>query len=215
MSASESRFTRVFQAGEVIFREGDEGHTMFVVRAGQVRITKHVRGGERTYATLGPGEFFGEMAVLSGRPRTATAVAIGELTLLELDEKRFDNMISTQAEIAARILKKLARRLETADSLIAILTKRDPKTRVILGLIREAEERGVASSNDERRVIRRNPEGFAEELGVKVEELEEVLARLTRLDIAKPREDGSIELAGIGRLTEFLGFLESRGVVRD
>lgn len=188
---------------------------MFVVRAGQVRITKHVRGGERTFATLGPGEFFGEMAVLSGRPRTATAVAVAELTLLELDEKRFDTMINTQAEIAARILKKLARRLESADSLITILTKRDPKTRVILGLIREAEERSGSGSTDEARVIRRNQGEFAEELGVKLAELEDVLARLTRIGIATPRPDGSLELAGVARLTEFLGFLEARGIVHD
>jgi CRP/FNR family cyclic AMP-dependent transcriptional regulator len=211
--SSEARYARRYQPGETVFREGDVGQTMFVVRAGQVRITRQVRGGERTFAVLGPGEFFGEMAVLSGRPRSATATAVDALTLLELDEKRFEAMINTQAEIAARILKKLARRLDEADSLIAILTKRDPKTRVILGLIREAEERGLPGQSAEARVVHRDFGELADELGVRQAELDEVVARMIRVGVVKSVQ-GGIEVASIARLTEFLGFLEQRGIVQ-
>jgi CRP/FNR family cyclic AMP-dependent transcriptional regulator len=210
----ESRFTRSFKAGEVIFREGELGLTMFVVRTGQVRISKQVRGGERTLATLGPGEFFGEMAVLSGRPRTATAIALGDVSLLELDEGRFETMINTQAEITARILKKLARRLDDADSLIAILTKRDPKTRVILGLIREAEERGLPGEADDSRIVQRDFGELATELGVRQAELDEVIARMVRVRLVRPVQ-GGIELASIAKIMEFLGFLEQRGIVQE
>lgn len=213
MQSLEARFTRRFQAGDIVFREGDVGNTMFVVRAGHVRITKQVRGGERTYAVLGPGEFFGEMAVLSGRRRSATATAVDVLSLLELDEKRFENMITTQAEIAARILKKMARRLDEADSLIAILTKRDPKTRVILGLIREAEERGLPGANPDSRIVQRDFAELADELGVRQAELDEVVARMIRVGVVKSVQ-GGIEVASIARLTEFLGFLEQRGIVQ-
>lgn len=187
---------------------------MFVVRSGHVRISKQVRGGERTLATLGPGEFFGEMAVLSGRPRTATATALDALSLLELDEGRFETMINKQAEITARILKKLARRLDDADSLIAILTKRDPKTRVILGLIREAEERGLPGEGDDSRVLQRDFGELATELGVRQAELDEVIARLVRVKLVRPVQ-GGIELASIAKVTEFLGFLEQRGIVQE
>lgn len=214
MQALESRFTRTFKVGEVIFREGEVGLTMFVVRAGEVRISKHVRGGERTLATLGPGEFFGEMAVLSGRPRTATATALSELTVLELDERRFDAMIHSQAEIAARILKKLARRLDDADALIGILTRRDPKTRVILGLIREAEERGLPGEGNDSRVIQREFNELSELLGVKRAELDEVIARMVRVGVVRPVV-GGIEVASIPRLRDFLSFLEQRGIVQD
>lgn len=213
MPPPESRFTRSFKAGEVIFREGELGFTMFVVRAGSVRISKQVRGGERTLATFGPGEFFGEMAVLSGRPRTATATAVGTLTLLEVDEDRFDAMINSQPEITVRILKKLARRLDDADSLIAILTKRDPKTRVILGLIREAEERGSPGEGDDTRVVQRDFGELAVELGVLPDELDEVIARMVRVRLVRPVQ-GGIELASIAKITEFLGFLEQRGIVK-
>lgn len=213
MRSPEARYSRTFKAGEIVFREGDPGHTMFVVRAGQVRITRHVRGGERTFAVLGAGEFFGEMAVLSGRPRTATATAVEALTLLELDEKRFDAMINSQAEIAARILKKLARRLDEANSLIAILTKRDPKTRVILGLIREAQERGQPGSGGESRVVQRDFAELADELGVRQAELDEVVARMIRVGVVK-NVQGGVEVTSVAKLTEFLGFLEQRGIVQ-
>jgi CRP/FNR family cyclic AMP-dependent transcriptional regulator len=214
VQALESRFSRTFKVGEVIFREGEPGHTMFVVRGGEVRISKHVRGGERVLATLGPGEFFGEMAVLSGRPRTATATAATALTVLELDEKRFEAMIHSQAEIAARILKKLARRLDDADALIAILSRRDPRTRVILGLVREAEERGLPGEGNDSRLVQCDFNAFSELLGVKRTELDEVIARMARVGVVRAIP-GGLEVASIPRLTEFLSFLEQRGIVHD
>jgi CRP/FNR family cyclic AMP-dependent transcriptional regulator len=214
VQALESRFTRTFKAGEVVFREGERGHTMFVVRSGHVRISKRVRAVERTLATLGPGEFFGEMAVLSGRPRTATATASDEITLLELDEKRFDAMIRSQAEIAARILKKLARRLDDADALIVTLTRRDPRARVILGLSREAEERGLPGEGHDSRVVQRDFNELAELLGVTRAELDETVARMTRVGIVRTVE-GGLEIASVPRLQEFLAFLEQRGIVQE
>lgn len=214
MQGLESRFSRTFKVGEIIFREGEAGHTMFVVRAGEVRISKQVRGGERTLATLGPGEFFGEMAVLSGRPRTATATALTALTVLELDEKRFEAMIHSNAEIAARILKKLARRLDDADALITILTRRDPKTRVILGLMREAEERGLPGEGNDSRVVQCDFNAFSELLGVKRTELDEVIARMVRVGVVRPVA-GGLEVASIPRLNDFLAFLEQRGIVSE
>ena len=55
---AEARFIRTLKAGEVVFREGDAGATIFVVRKGRVRISKGVRGGQKTFAVLGPGELF-------------------------------------------------------------------------------------------------------------------------------------------------------------
>jgi CRP-like cAMP-binding protein len=215
VQALETRFTRTFKAGEVVFREGERGLTMFVVRSGQVRISKRVRAIERTLATLGPGEFFGEMAVLTGRPRTASATAASEeLVLLELDEKRFDAMIHSQAEISVRILKKLARRLDDADALIVTLTRRDPKARVILGLAREAEERGLPGEGNDSRVVQRDFNELSELLGVKRGELDETIARMARVGVVRLVE-GGLEVASIPRLQEFLAFLEQRGIIQE
>jgi CRP-like cAMP-binding protein len=154
------------------------------------------------------------MAILNGKPRTATATAVDNVTLLELDGKRFETMITSQAEIAVRFIQKLARRLEDADALIAILTKRDPKTRVILGLVREAEQHGFPGSEDDAVVVQRDLSELAEELGVKRTEFDEVIGRLIRVGLVRPVDDG-LELVSLARLQEFLSFLEERGIVNE
>ncbi len=204
----------MLKAGDVVFHEGDPGNTMFVIRKGKVRISKNVRGGVKTLATLGQGEFFGEMAILNGEPRSATATATEEVMLLEVDAKRFEGMITKQAEIAVRFIQKLARRLQDADQMITILTKRDPKTRLILGLMREAELRGFPGTDQDAIVVSRDLDDLSEELGIKRSEADDVLGRLIRVGIAKP-VTGGIEIASIARLSEFLSFLEERGIVQS
>ena len=186
---------------------------MFVIRKGKVRITKRVRGGEKTFAVLGPGEFFGEMAILNRTPRSATATAAEDVMLLEVDARRFEAMITKQAEIAVRFIQKLARRLEDADQLIAILTKRDAKTRVILGLMREAELRGFPGEDEDSVVISRDLDDLSEELGIGRHETDEAIGRLIRVGVVKPVSDG-LQVSSIARLNEFLSFLEERGIVQ-
>ncbi len=67
------RFGKEFPKGTVLFREGEPGKEMFVLQAGRVVITKTVRDEQKMLAVLGPGEFFGEMALISNKPRNATA----------------------------------------------------------------------------------------------------------------------------------------------
>src|SRR5690349_8644723 len=107
-----ARFGRTFDPGAVLFREDEPGDTMFVIQQGQVRITKTGREGPKTLAVLGPGEFFGEMAILNSKPRTATAEALTPLRVLEIDAKMFSQMIVSNTEIAVRLITKLARRLD-------------------------------------------------------------------------------------------------------
>src|SRR5437773_1238057 len=65
------RFGKEFPKGTVLFSEGQPGKEMFVLQSGKVAISKKVRDVEKVLATLGPGEFFGEMAIISNKPRNA------------------------------------------------------------------------------------------------------------------------------------------------
>src|SRR5437899_460779 len=85
--------------GAVIFRQGDPGHEMFVVSAGRVRVTIGSEGHEREVGTFGPGEFFGELSLLSDAPRTATAEAIEDTTLLAIDRAAFSMMVQDDLDI--------------------------------------------------------------------------------------------------------------------
>lgn len=211
---AEARFTRALKAGDVVYDEGDRGRTMFVVRKGKVRITRKVRGGTKTFAMLGPGEFFGETAITDDKPRAARAEVVEDVQLLELDAGLVQQMVADEAEIALRILHKLSLRLAEADSLITVLTKRDPRTRVILGLLREAEQRGEKVPGTDAVVVTRDLDELADELGVRRTELDEAVTRMIRVGVVRPVIPG-LEISSPHKLNEFLTFLEDRGIVRD
>src|SRR5690606_41608462 len=113
-----ARFGKTCAPGDVLFREGEPGREMYVLQEGSVRITKTVKGEEKTLAILGPGEFFGEMAILNAKPRGATAVVEERARVLVLGARTFEEMGGSNAESAARMTQKLARRLHSPVHLI-------------------------------------------------------------------------------------------------
>jgi len=203
-----ARFGRNVAAGEVLFREGEAGDTMYVIQSGRVRISKEGRDGQKTLAILGPGEFFGEMAILNRKPRTASAEVVETARVLVIDAKTFESMVISNTEIAVRLIKKLARRLDGADALIEILMHRDPKARVILGLSREAEQSGV-EREDGSVYVPLTADSLAEQVGLDAAEVDEVLTRLKRLRMVGEDEGGFV-VTDVMRLHEFLEFLEMR-----
>ncbi len=203
-----SRFVRDLPPGEVIFREGEPGAIMFVLQSGRVRIVKHVGEGERVLATLGPGEFFGEMAILNDKARTATAVVAddGPARVLAIDRKRFEQMIANNREITLRLIKKLASRLESADALIEILMHKDPKARVMRALSRHAQSFGEVTADGLRVAL--TPVELAAQVNVTDEQVEEVLGRLRRVRVISIEHSGTILVHDVDRLLDFLEFLE-------
>ena len=136
------RFGKEFPKGTVLFHEGEAGKEMFVLQSGRVVITKTVRDTVQILATLGPGEFFGEMALISNRPRNATATVDEPARLLVIDPKTFEGMIRGNSEIAVRMIKKLAERLDAADAQIETLLMADPASRVVQQILHACQSRG-------------------------------------------------------------------------
>lgn len=96
-----------FPADHVIARQGEIGTGFFVIVTGAARV---VRDGE-TVATIGPGDFFGELSVLDGRPRTAQVIANGPTTCLALASWDFEAVLLDQPGVTLAILRGLASRL--------------------------------------------------------------------------------------------------------
>jgi len=200
-----ARFGREYQPGDVLFREGESGDVMFVIQSGAVRITKLIGGDDKVLAVLGPGEFLGEMAILNGKPRTATATVVDATRCLVIEAKTLESMVARNAEIALRLIKKLAKRLDSADTLVEILMHRDPKARVMLALSRHADAFGERTEGGIR--IRTSAADIAREVGVDVSIANDVMARLRRLRLIT-EEPGAVLVADVGRLQDFLEFLE-------
>jgi len=112
------RYLVRYSKGEIIFHEGDLGNEMYVIQSGRVRIFKNIGGMEQTLAVLEKGDFFGEMAVLEGVPRTASAEVEEDCELIRINSANFVAMIRANPEIALRIMRKLSIRLrETTEQL--------------------------------------------------------------------------------------------------
>ena len=125
----------------MLFQEGDRGEEMFIIQTGKVKISKRIRGVEKTLATLDKGEFFGEMAILNDKPRSATAETLEECEMLVIDRKTFDALIRGNVEIAVRFIKRLADRLrETNDQMEALMIK-DNTSRLVSILAKHVREK--------------------------------------------------------------------------
>ncbi len=109
-----SYFSKVAK-GDVIFKEKEPGASMFIIQAGQVEIYRQQAGKEKHIALLGPGDFFGEMSVLEEIPRTASARALQDSQLLQIDATTFDQVLRENPEIAVRMMRRLSRRLRTME----------------------------------------------------------------------------------------------------
>jgi CRP-like cAMP-binding protein len=105
-----------FAAGEAITREGDHDDGLYIIVEGQAEVRIGHGDAARTVATLGPGEFFGEMALLTGEVRSATVVAVTDLDCYRLDKHGFHAMLESRPELADAVADVLADRKVALDS---------------------------------------------------------------------------------------------------
>lgn len=102
---------RTYPKDTMIFSECQSGNEMFIIQDGQVKISKVVDGKEVILAVLKKGDFFGEMALLENKPRSASAIAYEDCKLMAVNRQNFDQMVSTQSQLIARLTTTLADRL--------------------------------------------------------------------------------------------------------
>ena len=214
------RFAQNFRAGTVLFEEGQPGDHMYVLTHGQVEIRRKVGDIDNTLAVLTPGDFFGEMAILNGRPRSATAVTRVDSRLLVIEGKMFEAMLRARPEIAMRMIKTLAMRLENANQHVELLLLPTPNHRVAQCLRHMAEEQmllaGNAVSAGTAILVPKRVDDIAVRVGLPVGEVIEVIDRLRSAGLVLTTQDAGIEGDGfivpeVGRLLEFLEFLNLKG----
>jgi CRP-like cAMP-binding protein len=216
-------YGRDFPAGSVIFEEGDPGSRIYVIQTGHVRIVKRTGTRAVTLARLGPGEFFGEMALLDRQPRSASALVDEPARVLELDETAFERIVAERSEVALRLLRKLSRRLREANRQIRNFLSADAECRAVTLLRALAGPPGpdgfrpVPPELDAARLAQRagfGPDGGAlwrrlqrarlvREVGPRAQLApEEVVAEFLRYSELKPRFVALVagELAEVGEL---------------
>jgi CRP-like cAMP-binding protein len=210
MSAEDAlfqRFGKEFPKGTVLCREGEPGKEMWVIQSGKVAISKNVRDVEKQLAVLGPGEFLGEMAIISNKPRNASAIVEEDARLLVIDPKTFEAMIRGNSEIAIRMIKKLSDRLSDADAQIETLLLADPNSRIVQHLLNACQGHGRPSEDgvEVDFPVRELPRLLA----VGEPAIKHLLARLERAGLIEQAGD-RITVPDTARLIDFLRFLEMK-----
>ncbi len=151
-----------------------------------------------------PGEFFGEMAIVNNRPRSATATVVEDADLLVIDARTFETMIRAKAEIAVRMIQLLAARLEHANQQIELLLLRDADHRVVHLLAHHA-----GTPTAEGVLILMTLAQLAGRVGLSQDDAAQVLGRLASARLLVQKEGGFL-VPEVGRLADFLEFLEMK-----
>ena len=103
--------------GDIIFKEQDEGgNEMYFIDSGRVKIVKKVGDTEATLAILDAGDFFGEMTLITGNKRSASAIAQTDCKIHTMDKETFEFNLSNDIKFMRKILETLAHRLEETDT---------------------------------------------------------------------------------------------------
>ncbi len=134
---------QVFKKNSIIFLESEDPTGFFIILEGYVKISRLNRDGkEVVIAILKPGNFFGEMSILDGYPRSTDAAAETDLKLLAVKESDFHRMLAKFPNVAVEMLKELAQRIRNSDSQIKGLSILNARGKVASSLLRWARDQG-------------------------------------------------------------------------
>ena len=140
----ESMTTVKISKGNVLFSEGDDGQTLYVIVDGKIKLgTRSTDGRENLLSILGPGEMFGELSLFDVGPRTATATAVTDTRLLALGHDKVIPWITQHPEVSLQLLARLAQRLRRTNEVVSDLVFSDVPGRVAKALIDLGERFGV------------------------------------------------------------------------
>ena len=151
-------------AGTMLFRQGDPGEEMFVISRGRVRLMLMHEDHEKQIDVLGPGDFFGELSLLYGAPRTASAQIVEDATLVSIRRDVFGMMMQDDLDVVFRMMAVIGQRLSGANERVRGQMQR----LAYLQILGHAVRRGLAELPSETAL---DLDAAARELGMAVGEL--------------------------------------------
>jgi CRP-like cAMP-binding protein len=201
-----ARFARVFKPGEIIFAEYEPGDTFYLLQSGRVKLIKNTGEFERTLDILQPSEIFGEMAILEDSPRSATAIAMDEVNVIELNEQNFDPLILGNPPLALKLLRLFARRIYEAKRRFMILTLPDPEAKVADVFLMLDETQPNIDKTDEHREFETTVDNIAQWAGMSFNQTKDILSRFTNQNRIQIFPDHMV----VKNINDFIRFVNAR-----
>jgi CRP/FNR family transcriptional regulator, cyclic AMP receptor protein len=194
---------RSFPAATRVFHEGDHSDACYIVRSGSFRVTReHSDGRAITLATLGPGDIFGELAMLDGEVRSASVEALSDGELLALPASEVRGLLARHPDITVKLVAALVRRLRAANERISRQSFQTVPSRVagVLSQLVAEETPGMEGSEV---TIRMNQSDLAQLAGTSRESVSRFLADLERAGIVRPGR-GRVTVLDPGKLRNYI-----------
>lgn len=192
------------EAGEVLFDEGDKGDVMYLIREGKIKITKGKGEDEKVLAVLTEGDFFGEMAIIDGSPRSASAIAAAPTSLLVIDKETFKSKLK-ENPLIEYTLETLTRRLRKTDEQIKLLTIKSEERRIIAYITTKAKESGE-KTDEGIKITPFSFEDLVHTTGIKEDKLKDYIKKLEQANLVKIRDDSMI-IKGVENLDDYLRYI--------
>ncbi|MFQ3547947.1 MAG: Crp/Fnr family transcriptional regulator [Termitinemataceae bacterium] len=183
----------------VVFKEGDPGDVMYILIEGAVELRKRVNGAEVVLKTIDQkNDFFGEMALIDGKPRSATAVAIRPTKLLPVNYKAFEKLIETNGTFALKIIGILSERIRQANEQIEELVNTNPRDRINYAIVDFALRQNTKIFDGRYKVpVEELKSWLNSRCGVSVDDIDAHLFRLLKaesLAYATSKDKGTTDL---------------------
>jgi CRP-like cAMP-binding protein len=201
---------RTFEAGEVLFRQGDEGAEAYLLEEGAVRLIKKVRGVDRSLSILKPGDLFGESALVPGALRSSTAVAVTSGYARALESATLPGLIARHPAAAARILSQLVLRLYDAEDQIEIMMLADTQSKVVAALLKLAQK---ARSDGSAASFAISPMELSTRVGLDVDTVKRAVQQLREGQYLRV-SDGRLEVLDVDALRRLYVLLGVKDDIR-
>ncbi|TDP73500.1 Crp/Fnr family transcriptional regulator [Bradymonas sediminis] len=204
-SKSSDKGVKQCPAGTVLFREGEVGTKMYVIKSGRVRLSKKIQDSSIVLEELGAGGFCGEVAMVSDQPRPVTATVVSDAAVIQIDAGQFENMLRSNSDIAVRMMKRMTQRLTRAQFRLANFSLRTTKARLMHQLRNEALNRSTDGGLQATVPI---PDDIAASLGLEIGELKKILTALVKDELIVVDARGYFQIIDVEAFDRFLRFLE-------
>jgi CRP/FNR family cyclic AMP-dependent transcriptional regulator len=203
------KFSRTYQAGDIILCEFVPGEEMYIIVSGHVKISKITKHHEKVLALLGPGDIIGEMAVINRKLRSATAVATEPTKVIGLTTHNFEQIIARKPQLLVKLIQILCDRIWFTAKQVQNFTVKSAPGRVagMLALLGENHKKNPGQNS--RILLYTSPKDLSQMTGLELTEAADILKEFEKKGLLKI-EDGLITLDDLNNIKVTLDFYDKK-----